>query len=249
MITVGQIFDYLCTFCPPDTACDFDNVGLLVGDGKTALKKALITLDCDKTAAEKAIKEGFDLIITHHPIIWDGLKSVTADNMIFGLIRAGVSAISMHTNLDIAAGGVNDCLCTALGLRNVETHIAADGFALRCGTANGCLPDTFAATIKKHLGGSVKYVVGHTPINRVLVCSGSGGSYLSEAINGEFDALVTSDVKHNVFIDAISAGISLFDAGHYETEKVVCIPLCKKLCENFPTVSFTVFNHELIKSI
>ena len=249
MITVGQIFDYLCSVCPTYTACDFDNVGLLVGDRENAVRKVMVTLDCDKTAAEKACAEGFDLIVTHHPVIWDGLKSVTADGMVYKLIRAGVSVISMHTNLDVAAGGVNDCLCAAIGLQNLETYIAEDGFALRCGTADGVNPETFATHIKNRLGGGVKYVSGNRDINRVLVCSGSGGSYLNAAANGGFDALVTADVKHNVFIDAIAAGISLFDAGHYETEKVVCTPLADKLSTQFPDISFEVYNHERIKSI
>lgn len=249
MIRVGQIFDFLCALYPLDTACDFDNAGLLVGDFDNAVRKVLVTLDCDKTAAEKACADGFDLIVTHHPVIWDGLKSVTADSTVYKLIRAGVSVISMHTNLDVAAGGVNDCLCAALMLQNIETHIAEDGFVLRRGTVDGVSPETFAAHIKNRLGGGVKYVSGKRDINRVLVCSGSGGNYLYEAVNGGFDALVTADVKHNVFIDAIAAGISLFDAGHYETEKVVCAPLCEKLATHFPDATFEVYNHELIKSI
>ena len=73
--------------------------------------------------------------------------------------------------------------------------------------------------------------------------------YAPPEFAGGFDALVTADVKHNVFIDAIAAGISLFDAGHYETEKVVCTPLADKLSTQFPDISFEVYNHERIKSI
>ncbi len=249
MITIGQIFDRLCELYPPHTACDFDNVGILVGGRDFEVKRALITLDCDKTALDRAVEGGFDLIITHHPVIFDGLKQIRDDSVVYRLIENHISVISMHTNLDIGAGGVNDCLCAAIGLENIETVTADDGFLLRAGFLDGVSPDSFAHTLKKALGGGVRYVAGVRPINRVLVCSGSGGGYLDTAIKGGFDALVTADVKHNVFVDAINNGISLFDAGHYHTEITVLDPLSKTLSQSFPEIKFSVYKHDIIKSI
>ncbi len=249
MITVGGIFDFLCMRYPLNTACDFDNAGLLVGNRENKVKRALVCLDCDKSAVDYAISNGFDLIITHHPVIWDGLKSITADSLIYRLIRADISVISMHTNLDIADGGVTDRLCETLGLGDIQPYTASDGFLLRCGKTEHQTADLFAQKIKTALGGAVKYVGTEKNINRVLVCSGSGGSYLYEAAAAGFDALVTADVKHNLFVDAQNLGIALFDGGHYETERIICAPLAILLREEFSTVCFEPFDPHIIKSI
>lgn len=248
MITVGDILGYLCGKYPPDTACDFDNVGLLIGDKNQTVTGALVCLDFDKGALVKALKEGCELIITHHPVIFDPLKSITAESLVYRAIRAGVSVISMHTNLDIGEGGVNDRLCEALKLQNITPFTAEDGYLLKCGSIAPIGADDLAQQIKKQLGGGVKYVSGDRMIERVLVCSGSGGGYLSEALSGGFDALITADVKHNVFVDAINYGISLFDAGHYDTEKVICEPLSKELKENFGDIEFIPYTHKMIKT-
>ena len=249
MITAGDIFDLLNSLYPIHTACDFDNAGFLVGDRGREVKKALVCLDCGRLAADRAIADGYDLIITHHPLIWEGLKSVTADSIVYRLIRADVSVFSMHTNLDIAEGGVTDRLCEALGLSDIEVYTASDGFVLRSAKAGGISADALALKIKSSLKGSVRYVGKGAPIDRVLVCSVSGGSYLYEAAADGFDALITADVKHNLFIDAENLGIAVFDGGHYETERVVCEPLARLLAERFSDTVFHTFDPETIKSL
>ena len=244
---VKDILSYLENLYSPDTACDFDNVGLLTGDSNCVLSGAVVALDCDISTIEFAKKIGANLIITHHPVIFEPLKSVTEKDIVFNLIKNGISVISMHTNLDVGDGGVNDTLCEILNLSNVKTYTAADGYLLKCGFTDIKSADAFAALMKERLGGVIKYVVGNRPINNVLVCSGSGGNYVDEAISGGFDALVTADVKHHQFISAINSGISLFDGGHYNTENIVIPPLCKRLKQAFKDISFTEFSSEKIK--
>ena len=111
---INDIFEFLNRLYPVSTACDFDNVGLLVGDGNATLNKALISLDCTLKTVEKAIQEDCQLIITHHPVIFDPLKRVNCGSVVYELIKSGISVISMHTNLDIGDGGVNDSLCISL---------------------------------------------------------------------------------------------------------------------------------------
>ena len=132
-MTVNDIYAYLNEFCPFDTACDFDNVGLLVGDKNANVTKAIIALDCTLDAVNQAIETGAELIITHHPIIFSPLKSVTAESTVYRLIKNNISVISAHTNLDIAYGGVNDCLAATLNLRDVENVVGDDGFSFRKG--------------------------------------------------------------------------------------------------------------------
>ena len=115
-MTVKEIFDFLNGKFPVTTACDFDNVGLLVGDPKREVSAVMVALDCTKEAIAAAKENGCELIVTHHPVIFDPLKSVTADSMVYDLIANGIAVLSMHTNLDVGIGGVNDRLCKSLAL-------------------------------------------------------------------------------------------------------------------------------------
>ena len=249
MMKVKDILSYLESLYPPHTACDFDNVGLLVGDSESGVTGAVAALDCDINAVKFAKENGANLIITHHPVIFDPLKSVTENSIVFHLIKNGISVISMHTNLDVGAGGVNDLLCEKLCLKDIISFTAADGYLLKCGTTDIANADDFAAFIKKQLGGFVRYVAGNKPVRKVLVCSGAGGNYIGEAISGGFDALVTADVKHNHFIDAVNAGISLFDGGHFNTENIIVKPLCSLLQNQFTEIKFTAFSPGNIKTL
>ena len=106
-----DVFNFLNGLFPVESAMGFDNVGFLVGNRQAEVKKVLVALDCDATAVKRAIEENCELIVTHHPVIFDGLKSVTEQDIVYELISRGISVISMHTNLDIGKGGVNDRLC------------------------------------------------------------------------------------------------------------------------------------------
>lgn len=249
MMTVNNVLEFLTDKYPLDTACDFDNVGLLVGDGESAVTKAVVCLDCDINAVNYAKSIGAQLIVTHHPVIFNGLKSVTVGTVVYELVKANISVISMHTNLDIAEGGVTENLCAALGLTNVKEFVAHDGFLIREATCNIHNADVLAQHIKSSLGGAVKYADSGKEINRVLVCSGSGGEFLSDVIDCGFDALISADIKHNVFIDAVNNGVSVFDAGHYHSENVIVKPLLNELKTAFGEINFTVFNNDKIKSV
>lgn len=244
-MTHGEIFDFLCKKYPLETAADFDNPGFLVGNKSDKTAGAIVCLDCEINAIEYAKETGANLIITHHPVIYDPLKSVTAGSVVFEAIKNGISVISMHTNLDVAKGGVNDCLCEALELKKVKKYTAEDGFILRSGEI-GADADEFAKKIRKKLGYGVRYT-GKGMIKKVLVCSGSGCDYMDEAIKSGFDALIAADSKQRHFIKAINNNFALFDCGHFASENVVIKPLCDMLKAKFPDTSFTPFNHNQIK--
>lgn len=249
-MTVKDILDFLNEKFPTETACDFDNVGLLVGDPCAEVTKAVVALDCTLSAVNTAKENGCQLIITHHPVIFDPLKRVLAGSAVYEVIKSGISVISMHTNLDIGIGGVNDCLCSALSLENVTKVAAADGYLLNTGEFSSPLnPDSLAEYIKEKLGGRVKYFGAERQIKRILLCSGSGGSYISEVLKQNCDALITADVKHNQFLEAERLGVSLFDAGHFETEDVVTEPLKRLLTQNFSSIQFITEHTTKIKYI
>ena len=181
-MTVNDIFDFLNKKFPTDTACGFDNVGILVGDRNKTVTKAIVALDCTLPVINDALNKGCQLIITHHPVIFDPLKRVLAGSAVYEVIKNGISVISMHTNLDVGIGGVNDCLCSALSLENVTKVSTADGYLLNVGDLPSPLcADSFAEYINKKLGGRVKYFGAERQIKRVLLCSGSGGSYVTRS--------------------------------------------------------------------
>ena len=249
-MTVNDIFEFLNDIAPVNTACDFDNAGILVGDPSAEVSGAVVALDCTASAIKTAIKNNCELIITHHPVIFDPLKTVLTGSTVFELIKSGISVISMHTNLDIAVSGVNDCLCRVLGFDNFEKRPASDGYLLNFAELDTPLSaDELARHIKEKLGGSVKFTDSGKNIKRVALCSGSGGGYAFDTAVSCCDALVTADVKHNIFIDTERLGISVFDAGHFNTEDAVTEPLKSLLSEKFKTVSFYADHHSEIKYV
>ena len=247
-MTVQDIFNFLNSKFPVSTACDFDNVGVLVGDKQQEVKTAIIALDCNDLVVEKAINENAQLIVTHHPVIFNPLKNVLSDSLIYKLIKNNISVISMHTNLDVGVGGVNDSLANAISLNNIETVLAEDGYALRIGTVSPVSATQFAEQLKNSLNTTIKYVETERQIENVLICSGSGGNFLNEAVKYGCDAFVTADVKHNVFLEASHLNIAIFDAGHFETENVVIDQLFNLLSNQFINIKFITEQTNLIKN-
>lgn len=246
-MTGNDIYAFLNQKFPIETACDFDNPGFLIGDRSAAVSGVLVALDCDRYAVQSAIDQGCQLIVTHHPVIFSGLKSISAESVPFMLIQNGISVISMHTNLDIADGGVNDCLSRVLGLSDIAECVAHDGFVLRRGRLKPVTADQLATDIGQRLGGTVRYTDGGSMIENVLVCSGSGGEFLCEVVPAGCDALITGDVKHHLFIDAVNAGISLFDAGHFNTEDVIVEPLAACLRGEFTSLRVVPYHSGQIR--
>lgn len=246
---VNDIFSFLNELYPCDTALAFDNPGLLVGCGENEITNVLVALDCTFDIVKIALENKCNLIVTHHPVIFDGLKSVTDESVVYSLIKNGISVISMHTNLDMGNGGVNDVLCERIGLKNIAKITDSEGFILRKGEITPLPCDALAKQIKAALGGAVKYSDNGKEISRVLVCSGSGGDYIYLAKELGLDALITADVKHNIFTTAANLDIAVFDAGHFDTEDVIVDPLCKLISEKFKDLTFIPCHYSRIKSI
>ena len=246
-MTVQNIFDFLNSKYPIETACGFDNVGTLVGDRNKTVTKAVVALDCTMPVINEAVKNGCELIITHHPIIFNGIKSVLEDTLVYEIIKIGLTVISMHTNLDQGVGGVNDALCEVIGLNNVETVEAPDKYLLKKGEISPLSADDFAKHLKTALNYPVKYV-GDGTIKNVLVCGGSGAQYYSIVKQNGCDALVTADVKHNHFLEAAQNGVALYDCGHFNTEVVVIKPLYELLSNEFKDIKFIANYDSQIKT-
>lgn len=255
MSTVTHIYDAIDRLAPFWLTMDFDNTGILVGDRNREVSCALLALDCTPAVVEQARQLGAQLIITHHPVIFHPLKRVNEDAVVYQLIRSDIAVISAHTNLDIAQGGVNDALASAIGLRDcrgLELLNEQTGAWLgRIGTLPEPLsPEAFAAHIKACLNASsVKFAAAPRAIRTVALCSGSGADCLDAAISAGADALLTSEVKQHEYLAAAAAGISIFDAGHFDTEDIVTEPLRDYLAKEIPDVHFFTTHRSAIQAI
>lgn len=243
--TVREVYEVIDSVAPFSFAQDGDNVGLLVGEFDAKVSKILISLDITSSVVHEAAKKGAELIISHHPIIYHPLKALSTRNPAVLAAKLGISAICAHSNLDVARGGVNDCLSSLLGIEKSNDYLEEMTKSLVksniFGLGNICtLPiemtsKQLAEKLKAVLGCEVvRYTDRAESIRRVAVCSGSGGYLVDAAIDAGLDGLISGDIKHDRFVAAKNADFALFDAGHFHTERVVLPFLKQILCEKFP---------------
>jgi dinuclear metal center YbgI/SA1388 family protein len=237
MTTIRDIVRYAGELAPFSLADDWDNVGLLVGDENVEVNTVLLALDITPAVIREAHEKGASLIVSHHPVIFDPLRSLTPDEPAYQLAQYGIAALCLHTNLDRAEQGVNTALAEAIGLTN--TVFYPDDYILVGDPLTEMSADDFARHIKERLRApSVRYTDGR--VSRVAVSSGGGGEGVTLAEQYGFDAFVTGELKHHHYNYAISHGIAAFDAGHFSTEDVVIRPLCERFAAHFPEVRFIV---------
>lgn len=239
MRKAGEIYDYLKELAPLELQMDFDNSGFQLGRLDAEVNRALLALDVTEEVVGEAIELGAQLIISHHPLIFSKLRSIM-DTKLLRLAENRIAVISMHTNLDIAAGGVNDVLITLLGAR-ADGPLDPDN----CGRV-GELPeaqqfDSFLRFCKTALDSKgLRYYDAGRPVKRLAVMGGSGGDYIGCAAEKGCDTYVTADIKYHQFLEAKELGINLIDGDHFCTENPVIPSLCEKLRHEFPDVCFTV---------
>jgi len=241
MATVREIERYFDEKVPFLLKMDFDNVGLLCGFPDKEVTKVMLALDVTREVIDEAAEVGAELIVAHHPVIFHPLKRVCSDDLeggrVVALLQKGLSAICLHTNLDIVEGGVNDALAEALGLTVCV--------ALECGRVAE-LPaeenmSSFCRRAKSALRVSgLRFYDSGKPVKRVALCGGSGGDLVYEAAALCCDTVITGEIKYNQWLDGKELGLNLVDADHFCTENVV-IPVLEKLIRSaYPELEVTV---------
>lgn len=236
--TVEDIYNYIDSFAPFNTALDYDNVGMLVGNSKTVVKNVLVALDITTDVVKEAEKQGVDLIISHHPVIFKPIRSINSNSIPYMLVQRNINAICAHTNLDLSPEGVNICLAKALGLENIYLH--SEGIAVGDVKDNiSYTSEQFAGMVKENLNCTgVRYTNIKNKITRVAVGGGACGEYIYLAKKLGANAFVTGEIKHNYILESHDIDLTVVDAGHYRTEDVVIDYLVDKLSEKFPQVNF-----------
>ena len=228
-MTVREFYKALCALIPRELGCEWDKDGMSVcPDPDREVRRVLVALDATAAVVEQAIAGGYDLIFTHHPMLWGGLKAVCADDhdgaKVIGLCRAGVSAVAFHTRIDAAEGGVNDMLAQLVGLEEIE--IAGEERIMRVGNLQAPVEAAvFAARVKEALGApAVVCSDAGLPVRRVAVVGGSGKDEIGVAMAAGADTFLTGELKYSQLSEP--RGINLLVAGHFHTEN----PICKRLC-------------------
>ena len=247
MITVNQVYEAMQAIAPLELAESWDNPGLLVDCGG-AVHRVLTALDITPEVVEEAAAKQCEMIVSHHPVIFDPLKRLGPQDVPFQLVRAGISAICMHTNLDAAAGGVNEVLAGIFGMQDPEP------FAEGCGRVGSIEPITVPQLARKaqqelvarcnapDAGPAVQVKFADTgkPVQRLAVISGAGGSLFEEALAVGADCLLTGEANHHHACDAQRLALSLIAAGHYATEFPVTAAVAEKLRAALPGVEVLV---------
>ena len=246
---VSDIVKELEALAPPALAEPWDNVGLMVGDTEQTVKNVFVCLDVTSENVEQAAAFGADLIISHHPLIFTPLKRLVEGDVSGGilrrLVRENISVYSMHTNFDKADGGMNDLLAKKLGLSRVRPYTSEECLD-EAGKPNDAIGRVGVLPAPMSLGDYTDYVkdslncfsirsIGESDeqVQTVALCSGAGGDFLYSAYRAGADVYVTSDVRHHEAQLAQELGMNLIDAGHFETENIICEFLQSFLLERF----------------
>ncbi len=253
-MTVRELYAALNERIPPSLSCDWDNDGLMCcPDGGREVKRVLITLDVTDGAVAAARAKDCQVILSHHPMIFKGLKTVNEDHFVaekvIELIRCGIAVMSFHTRLDAVNGGVNDTLAALLGLSDpVPFGEEAIG---RVGTLDREMTlGAFAAAVKEKLNApAVLAADAGLPVSRVAVLGGSGGDDIDAAKAAGADTYVSGNLGYHALTDAPENGINLIEAGHFFTEQPICSVLGQMVTGMDPSIECVQFYSDRILCI
>ncbi len=221
---VSRVVEILEAYFPLSLQEGWDNSGLQISPEESSVKGVLLTLDVGPDSVDEAIENGCNLIIAHHPLLFNATKKIYNDfypyNVLFKAIKHGIGIYAFHTNMDIAKGGLNDYLCRLLELEDVEEY--QEYPPLRIGKLKRSmgLKETIDYIKERLKVEHVKFVKGNDrPIERIAICSGSCMELLYEIKHLSFDLFLSGDLKHHAAFFAKNSGINVMDATHYHTEK------------------------------
>ncbi len=248
MLTVADWVHHLEAFAPPTLAASWDNVGLLLGERKSVCECVMTCLTITPEVVAETVAETVQLIVSHHPILFKGAKSLAdttpEGRLLLPLLRAGTAVYSPHTAFDNCPGGINDGLATRFGLLNVrplrpiQADLAGTGGEGRIGVlATPLSLQEFAARVKRVCQAPAVQFVGDStkPVRMVALACGAAGVYLPDAIRANADVFVTGEARFHDLLAAEAAGISLVLPGHYATERPGIEELAVRLQSAFPT--------------
>lgn len=242
MTTVKNIYDYINSIAPFEKQESWDNSGFLIGEFRKEVKKVMLTLDVTKEMANLASDMNCDLILSHHPIIFGGIKNVKKGSAVYTCINNDIAVISAHTSFDIAQDGINDNLCARLGLTNVKK--IPDSFINVGELSEEMSIDDFVEFVNETLNVSgLRYTDTEKLIKTVAVGGGACEEFVPLAKECA-DCFLTGDMKYHKMLDCAEDGFPVISAGHFETESESFHMLLNKLERVFPDIEFVWGNQK-----
>ena len=244
---VKDIIKVIEDFAPLAVQEGWDNSGLCVGSPEDEVNGVLLALDCTPELVDEAVACGADMIVTHHPLIFSGLKTISPETQVgravIKAVKAGVSIYAAHTSADKVLSGVSGDMARKLGLEDVEI-LQKDGEETGLGVV-GNLPQPVSAEevirlVKQRFGLKTAKVSRplDVPVSRVAMCGGSGGSLIGEARRSGAQLYISGDISyHNFFAED---GFMIMDIGHYESEIGIVDILFSLIKKNFPTFAVRI---------
>ncbi len=246
MMMLKDVIAVLDAIAPFETAEEWDNVGLMVGNEESMIKSVLLALDPSMEVLCAGKESGIDLILTHHPLIFQPIARLDMQDLIARkislLINARINLVSLHTNLDKAPGGVADELAKRLALRDLRTY-----GSMRTGSIK--TPVTLREWIRDLGFCNVRIIESDKVVSRVAVCPGSGMEYWKQAHHLGCDTFVTGDVRYHAGLDAKEMGMNVVDLGHFGTEEIIIAPLAERLQKELKGVAVHAYQGRDIFSL
>jgi dinuclear metal center YbgI/SA1388 family protein len=245
MTTIQHVVDNLEALAPLRLAEEWDNVGLLVGDRSRNLDRIMTCLTVTPNVVQEAIDNRVELIVTHHPLPFRPLKTITADSptghMLLELIAHRIAVYSPHTAFDSASRGINQRLAEGLQLQDISPLVphATDPDGLGSGRFGYCAPTTTLAevveTTKQFLDISELRYVGdpQRQLDTLAVACGAAGEFLRPARVAGCQGLVTGETNFHTCLEAEATEVALILVGHYASERFAVEKLSKVLAGTF----------------
>ena len=247
---ISDVTGFLDQCFPRENALDYDNVGIMAGEPDRAVTACVLSLDLTSKAVDCARQNGADLIITHHPIIFGGIKTLSTETykgrLLTNLIRSGISCYACHTNLDMTDEFGNLAIASALG---AEEPLHLDG--TECGIIYEQKEETlkeFSSRVQKDLGASGIITI-NKPDSKVSKIFVQGGAFDEDSIpailKSGADTVLSGEIKHHICVELEECGINTVIAGHSATEQIYLPKLKERLSQQFPSLNFIVnYNNE-----
>lgn len=241
MLKAKAIIEEMNNWALEELIDTWDNTGFQIGDKNREVSRVLVALDVDEKVVEKAIREDYQMIISHHPIIFSPLKEINTNTpkgkLIYDMIRHDIVGFNAHSNLDQAEDGVNVVLGDIFDLQAREFLLENEEYKNYGYGVVGNIDETsvldYIKLIKERLNVDKLTVFGdlESQISRVAICGGSGSSFIMDAHKKKADLYITGDIKYHDGQLASDLGLIVVDAGHYHTEKVI-LPKIKSYLED-----------------
>ena len=249
MRKVKELVKFLDQKFPFELASSFDQgkMGLQVGSAESEVSGILITLDVTNDVVDEAIEKGANVIISHHPFIFNPIIRIDYDETsgikLVKVIKNNINIINMHTNYDSAFGGMNDELAQIISLNNVKSYFEdqVDNNFLRYGTINELALKDLALIVKEKFNQTMVRVIGDLDkkISTVGIVGGSGAVEIDHALEVNCDVLITGEVKQNHALYAREKGLAIIEVSHH-VESLFKEPLKNIIEEEFANANIFI---------